>query len=178
MSANLARPAETVTATAHSTSPAADTAAVVAAAIDRHAGRAGALLPLLHDVQEHLGYLPKECIAPISRALNLSRAEVHGVITFYHHFRQHAPGRHVLQLCQAEACQSMGGSALMAHARATLRCADHEVSDDGSFSVEPVYCLGQCANAPAAMIGERVFARLTPARLDELVATLRAAETR
>ncbi len=167
-----------MTTPAHSTSPPADRAAVVAAAIDRHAPRAGALLPLLHDIQEHLGYLPPECIGPIARALNLSRAEVHGVISFYHHFRQHAPGQHLLQLCLAEACQSMGSGALMAHAQATLRCADQEVSDDGQFSVEPVYCLGQCANAPAAMVGERVFARLTPARLDELAAALRLADSR
>jgi formate dehydrogenase subunit gamma len=167
-----------MTAPERSTVSSADVSAAVTAAIDRHRQRPGALLPLLHDVQEHLGHLPAECEAPIARALNLSRAEVHGVITFYHHFRRHPPGRHVLQICQAEACQSMGCGGLMDHARAALRCTDHHTTADGGFSVEPVYCLGQCANAPAAMIGERVFARLTPTRLDEIVAALRAADTR
>jgi formate dehydrogenase iron-sulfur subunit len=160
----------------HSTPPdpnAADTGAIaqaVQAAIERHAHRPGALLPLLHDVQQRLGHLPDGCVAPIARALNLSRAEVHGVVTFYHHFRRQAPGRHIVQVCQAEACRSMGAEALMTHAQAKLRCAPHERSDDGRFSLEPVYCLGQCANAPAVMIGDRVHARVTAQRFDELVA--------
>lgn len=147
----------------------AEIAAAVEAAIERHAHRAGALLPLLHEVQDRLGYLPSECEGPIARALNLSRAEVHGVIGYYHHFRREPPARHVLQLCQAEACQSMGCHALLAHAKQVL-------DGDRDFSVEPVYCLGQCGNAPSAMVGERVYARLTPARLDEMIARLRAAE--
>lgn len=150
----------------------ADVDAVVSAAIARHAGRPGALLPLLHDVQDALGYLPDACAAPIARALNLSRAEVHGVVSFYHHFRRTPPARHALQLCQAEACRSMGCTSLMQYAQANL---DH---GDGELSVEPVYCLGQCANAPAAMIDGRLFARLTPARLDEIVAALRARRQR
>jgi len=170
--------ADAMTAPERSTVSSAEVAAAVTAAIKRHAQRPGALLPLLHEVQELLGYLPAECETPIARALNLSRAEVHGVITFYHHFRRHPPGRHVLQICQAEACQSMGCAALMEHAKVSLHCTDHHTSADGGFSVEPVYCLGQCANAPSAMIGERVYARLTPARLDELVAALRAADSR
>jgi formate dehydrogenase subunit gamma len=150
----------------------ADLDAVVADALRAHAGRPGALLPLLHDVQDRLGYLPPACVPPIARALNLSRAEVIGVISFYHHFRRQAPAGQVLQLCQAEACQSMGALALMDHARKALDGAE------SGFSVEPVYCLGQCANAPAAMIGARVFARLTPARLDEFAAPLRTADPR
>ncbi len=146
----------------------ADIAAAVEAAIERHAHRAGALLPLLHEVQDRLGYLPAECEGPIARALNLSRAEVHGVIGYYHHFRREPPARHVLHLCQAEACQSMGCHALLAHAKRSL-------GSDRDFSIEPVYCLGQCANAPAALVDERVYARLTPARLDEMIARLRAA---
>jgi len=145
-------------------------AQAIAAAIERHAQRPGALLPLLHDVQDHLGYLPTGSVAPIAQALNLSRAEVHGVITFYHHFRQQPGGRNVLRVCQAEACQAMGSGALMAHARARLGCAPHGRSDDGVFSLEPVYCLGQCANSPAVMLGERVYARMTAARLDALIA--------
>jgi formate dehydrogenase subunit gamma len=147
--------------------PPAEIAAAVADAIERHAHRAGALLPLLHAVHDRLGYLPAECEAPIARALNLSRAEVHGVIGFYHHFRSEPPRKPVLQLCQAEACRSMGCQPLLAHAQRTL---------GDCFEVEPVYCLGQCANAPSALIGERVVARLTPARLDEIVASLRATE--
>ena len=155
---------------------ASTTAQAVAAAIERHAHRPGALLPLLHEVQSQLGHLPAECVAPVARALNLSRAEVHGVITFYHHFRRRPPGRHVVQICQAEACRSMGAESLGAHARERLGCGLHERSADGAFSLEPVYCLGQCANAPAAMIDERVFARMTPQRFDELLAATRAAD--
>jgi formate dehydrogenase subunit gamma len=173
-----ALPAHAMTVPKRSPPSSAEVAAAVSAAIERHAQRAGALLPLLHDVQEQLGYLPVECVTPIARALNVSHAEVHGVITFYHHFRRQPMGRLVLQLCQAEACQSMGCTALMDRAKESLHCTDHHTSADGEFSVEPVYCLGQCANAPAAMVGERVFARLTPARLDELVAALRAASQR
>ena len=143
----------------------------VAAALARHAHRPGALLPLLHEVQQRLGHLPENCVAPIARALNLSRAEVHGVITFYHHFRQQPPGRHVVQVCQAEACQSMGAEQLMAHARARLHCDAHGRSGDGVFSLEPVYCLGQCANAPAVMLDSSVFARMTRQRFDELIGT-------
>ena len=145
-------------------------ARAVQAAIERHAHRPGALLPLLHDVQQQLGHVPDGCVAPIARALNLSRAEVHGVVTFYHHFRRQPPGRHVVQVCQAEACRSMGAEALLSHAQSRLRCTAHGRSDDGRYSLEPVYCLGQCANAPAVMIDDRVHARLTAQRFDELVA--------
>src|SRR3974390_2033753 len=93
---------------------------VLAEAVERHSKRPGGLLPLLHEVQDRLGYVPPESVAPIAKAMNLSKAEVHGVISFYHHFRQHAVGRHVLRLCQAEACQSMGAKALLAHAQKRL----------------------------------------------------------
>jgi formate dehydrogenase iron-sulfur subunit len=151
-----------------------DIAAAVAAALERHANRPGALLPVLHEVQQRLGWLPGDCVPPIARALNLSRAEVHGVVTFYHHFRRTPPGRHVVQVCQAEACRSMGAEGLMTHAQARLRCAAHGCSDDGRFSLEPVYCLGQCANAPAAMLDGQVHARLTPQRFDALVTEIAA----
>ena len=141
--------------------------------IERHRERPGALLPLLHDVQARLGHVPDEVVPPIARALNLSRAEVHGVITFYHHFRRTPAGRHVVRLCQAEACLSMGAQALREHAEQRLGCGLHETSGDGAFTLEPVYCLGQCAASPALMVDEDVFARVTPARFDELVASLR-----
>jgi formate dehydrogenase iron-sulfur subunit len=150
-------------------STASATALAVAAAIERHAHRPGALLPLLHDVQQRLGYLPADCVAPIARALNLSRAEVHGVISFYHDFRQAPPAERIVRVCQAEACRSRGAEALMAHAMQRLGCAAHERSVDGGFSLEPVYCLGQCANAPAVTIDGKVHARVTPQRLEGLL---------
>jgi len=150
-------------------SKASATAQAVSAAIERHAHRPGALLPLLHEVQQRLGYLPEDCVAPIARALNLSRAEVHGVITFYRDFRRQPPGRRIVQVCQAEACRSMGGERLMAHACGRLGCAPYGRSGDGEFSLEPVYCLGQCASAPAAVIDGQVHARMTATRFDELL---------
>jgi formate dehydrogenase iron-sulfur subunit len=144
-------------------------AAAVAAALELHAHRPGALLPVLHEVQQRLGWLPDECVPPIARWLNLSRVEVHGVITYYHHFRRRPPGRHVVQICQAEACRSRGAEALMAHAQEQLGCAAHGRSDDGLYSLEPVYCLGQCANAPAVTINGQVHARVTPVRFDALL---------
>lgn len=149
-----------------------DIESAVADAIARHAGRPGALLPLLHDVQRRLGHVPPQAVAPIARALNLSRAEVHGVLTFYHHFRRHPAGRHVLRICQAEACQSMGAAALTAHAQRVLGCKLHETTADGAFTLEPVYCLGLCALAPSAAIDDEVHARLTPAALDRLLAAV------
>ena len=134
------------------------------------------LLPVLHQVQDRLGFIPRDAVAAIAAAFNLSRAEVHGVITFYHYFRSAPPRRHVIQICRAEACQSMGGDALLAHAERTLGCTLHahgaDVPDgaDGAFALEPVYCLGLCATAPAIIIGDAMHARVTPARFDTLVA--------
>ena len=115
------------------------------AILETHRHQPGALLPVLHAIQETMGFIPPDAVPLVAEALNLSRAEVHGVITFYHHFRQQPPGRHVLQLCRAEACQSMGGEALADHARATLGCDFHETTADGAVTLEPVYCLGNCA---------------------------------
>jgi formate dehydrogenase subunit gamma len=157
---------------------AADVQGAVEHALERHRAQPGALLPVLHDVQHALGFIPAESVDAIARGLNLSRAEVHGVITYYTHFRQNAPARHVVQLCQAEACQSMGAQALADHAQARLGCAMNSVSDDGRFSLEPVYCLGLCASSPSMMIGERVFARVTAQRFDQLIGALEPAGTR
>ncbi|MBV9756607.1 MAG: formate dehydrogenase subunit gamma [Alphaproteobacteria bacterium] len=137
------------------------------------AGREGALLPILHAIQAEFGYLPAEAVPLIAKALNLSRAEVHGVISFYHDFRRHPPGRHVLQLCRAEACQSMGADALAARARDRLGVAWGETTRDGAVTLEPVFCLGLCACAPSAMLDGRPVARLDPARLDALLAEAR-----
>lgn len=142
---------------------------VVAAAIDLHSRRPGGLLPLLHEVQDRLGYVPKESVRQIAQAMHLSIAEVHGVISFYHHFRQAAPGRHVLRICLAEACQSMGAQQLLAHARAALGVELHETSADGALTLEPVYCLGNCACSPAVMVDNDLVGRVDAQRLDAIV---------
>lgn len=141
----------------------------VGAAIERHQARPGPLLPLLHDVQEALGYVPPEAVGTIARALNLSRAEVHGVVTFYHHFRSVPPAPHRIEVCQAEACQSMGADALTEHVRGRLGCDLHGRSADGRFDLEPVYCLGLCASSPSVAIDGRPHARVTAARFDHLL---------
>jgi len=129
----------------------------------------GPLLPLLHAVQEELGCIPPEAVPRIAEALNLSRAEVHGVISFYHYFRQHKPGRHVVQLCRAEACQAMNGQATEAHARSRLGVDYHGTSADGAFTLEAAYCLGNCAAGPSVMIDGKLYGRVTPQRFDELL---------
>jgi formate dehydrogenase subunit gamma len=129
----------------------------------------GAMLPILHGVQEQVGYIPTEAVQLIADELNVSRAEVHGVITYYHFFRQTPPGRHVLQICRAEACQAVGSDALVAHAKAALGCDFHETTADGAFTLEAVYCLGQCACGPAVMVGDDLHARVSPAKLDRLL---------
>jgi len=129
-----------------------------------------ALLPVLHQIQDTLGYIPPATLPEIARAFHLSRAEVHGVVTFYHHFRSAPPARHTIALCRAEACQSMGADALLAHAEKALGCAMHKHSADGEFALEPVYCLGQCATSPAMMLDGAVHARVTPQVFDRLVA--------
>src|SRR5262249_26540127 len=131
----------------------------IEAALQRHRGRPGALLPILHDVQDALGYIPPEGVGRIAQALNLSRAEVHGVITFYHHFRSKPAGRHMVRICQAEACQSMGAASLTEHAQRTLGCTLHETTADGTFTLEPTYCLGLCALAPSVSVDDEVHAR-------------------
>jgi formate dehydrogenase subunit gamma len=130
----------------------------------------GPLIEILHAVQAALGYVPSEAVPIIAETLNLSRAEVHGVVTFYHFFRETPPGRHTINVCRAEACQSMGADALAEHAKARLGVDFHETTPDGRFSLEPVYCLGNCACSPAAMIDGRLYGRVTPQRFDELVA--------
>jgi formate dehydrogenase subunit gamma len=129
-------------------------------------------LPILHDVQAEFGYIPQDCLPHIALALNISRAEVHGVVTFYHDFRETPAGRHVVKLCRAEACQAMGGDALAAHARAKLGVDWHETSASGAVTLEPVFCLGLCACAPAAMVDGKLIARLDKDRLDTILGDL------
>ncbi|MDD2761684.1 MAG: formate dehydrogenase subunit gamma, partial [Methylomonas sp.] len=113
--------------------------------LDAHRTMPGNLLPILHSIQDTLGYIPSAAVEDIARALNLSKAEVHGVISFYHYFRTTKPGKHTIRICRAESCQSMNSKALEAHAKKTLGIDFHETSTDEHFSLEPVYCLGNCA---------------------------------
>lgn len=142
--------------------------AIVAGIIERQRELSGALLPILHEIQDALGHIPPEAVPPIATALNLSRAEVHGVISYYAHFRQTPPGRHVVRVCCAEACQAVGGAALAEHARSRL--AGSEVT------LEPVYCLGLCACGPSMQVDETTLhARVTPEKFDALIDELEAA---
>jgi len=134
-----------------------------------HAGQPGALLPLLHAIQAEVGYIPPSGVPIVAEILNLSRAEVHGVITFYHLFRTEPPGTHTLYLCRAEACQSMGARELEVHAKDKLGVDFHQTTADGRLSLEPIYCLGNCACSPAVMIDRTVYGRVSLERLDELL---------
>ena len=142
--------------------------------IQQHRDQAGGLMPLLHAVQDALGYVPSEAVAPIAKGFNLTRAEVHGVITYYHHFRSTPPGRTVVQVCRAESCKACGSDTLMAEIEKRLGLKAHETRADGAVSLEPVYCLGLCAQSPAIQVNERVFARVTTARLPALLAGVEA----
>ena len=137
--------------------------------IQKYQAMPGAMLPVLHAIQDALGYVPSSAVPLIGEQLNLSRAEVHGVISFYHHFRQQPAGRHVVQLCRAEACQAVGADALAAHAKAALGCDFHGTSSDGQFTLEPVYCLGQCACGPSMLIDDDLHARVSSDKFNRLV---------
>ena len=138
--------------------------------IAEHAKQEGATLVILHALQEALGYVPEPVIPMVAQALNLSRAEVHGVFTFYHDFRHKPAGRHVLKLCRAEACQAAGGDALAARAEAKLGISLGNTTADDRVTLEPIYCLGLCSTAPSAMLDGRLVGRLDEKRIDALVA--------
>jgi formate dehydrogenase subunit gamma len=142
----------------------------VSGAVDRLKDKPGALLPILHAVQDALGYVPSAAVPAIAEGLNLSRAEVHGVISFYHYFRETPPGRHTIHMCRAEACQSMNQRALEAHAKKALGVDFHGTTANGAFSFEPVYCLGNCACSPAIMVDGELYGRVTPERFDAILA--------
>jgi formate dehydrogenase subunit gamma len=148
-------------------------AAAVTAAIEANRHRPGALLPILRAIQQAVGYVPEDSVEEIARALNLSRAEVHGVITFYHDFRSHPPGLHVLRICRAESCQAVGCDALIDHAKKQLGVDFHGTTADGAITLEAVYCLGNCALSPALMVDQDAYGRVTPERFDALVTDLR-----
>ncbi|MCC0020121.1 MAG: formate dehydrogenase subunit gamma [Nitratireductor sp.] len=138
-----------------------------------HAGRKGPLLPILHDIQHEFGHLPEEAMRAVADELNLSRAEVHGVASFYHDFRSQPAGRHVLKICRAEACQASGGDAISEAAARKLGIAMGETTHDGHVTLEAVYCLGLCACGPAAMIDGKVVGRIDEDRLDQLLSECR-----
>ncbi len=147
-------------------------APAVDAAVAENISKPGALLPILHAVQHKVGYVPEESVPVIAQALNLSRAEVHGVVSFYHEFRTKPPGRHVVYMCRAEACQSMGAEALVEHAKARLGVDFHGTTADGSITLEPIYCLGNCALSPAMLVDGELHGRVTPERFNEIASGL------
>lgn len=140
--------------------------------VDSLSHKRGPLLPILHAIKDTLGYVPADSIPVIAKKLNLSRAEVHGVISFYHDFKQQPAGQNVVQICRAEACQAMGARELEAHAIKTLGLEYGETSADGAITLEPVYCLGNCSCSPSISINQKVHARVSNERFDELIAEL------
>ena len=138
--------------------------------------RPGALIEMLHGVQAELGFIPPAAVPVLAQELNLSRAEVHGVVSFYHYFRHSAPGQQTIRVCQAESCQSMNSDGLTEHVKKTLGIDFHETTSDGKFTLEPVYCLGNCACSPAVMRNEDLYGRVTPQRFNELLAQWKRGE--
>ena len=141
-------------------------------AVDEFRNQPGALISALHKLQKTFGYVDEAAMPMLATLFNLSRAEVHGVTSFYHDFRRTPPGRYTVRVCQAEACQAMGSEALTTSIKEVLGCEFHETSKDGCFSLEPVYCLGNCACSPNIMVDKQVYARVTPESFRELSATL------
>ncbi len=129
----------------------------------------GALLPILHGIQEQLGHIPLKAVPIIAEELNLTRADVHGVVSFYHDFHSKPPGRHVVKICQAESCQAMGSAALTADAKQHLDVEFHDTTRDGMFTLEPVYCLGNCPCSPAIMVDGEIYGRVTSQRFRQIL---------
>ncbi|MDF2184809.1 formate dehydrogenase subunit gamma [Grimontia hollisae] len=145
---------------------------VVAEAINTLKTKPGALLPILHEIQHHLSYVPPAAVPMIARGLNLSNADVHGVISFYHEFRNQPPGSHVIQICRAESCQSMGSQTLERHAFSRLGIGFHETTKDKNFTLEPVYCLGNCMYSPCVRVGDDIHGDMNDDAFDRLVNSL------
>jgi formate dehydrogenase subunit gamma len=142
------------------------------AIIALHKGEEGSTLPILHELQDAFGCVPAEAVPLVAYALNLTRAEVHGVVSFYHDYRRHKPGRHILHLCRAEACQALGCDIVAEHVRSRLNIGWHETTSDGAVTLEPVFCLGLCAIGPAALLDGQPLARLDCARVQAALETL------
>jgi len=141
----------------------------VRAALAAHRDAAGALLPIMHAIQDALGYVPEAAIPLIASELNQSRAEVHGMLSFYHYFRTSPVGRHVIHLCRAEACQAMGARELERHVKQRLGIGFHETTADGEFTLEPVYCLGNCACSPSVLVDKTLYGKVDPERFEALL---------
>lgn len=139
-----------------------------------HGNRPDALIEILHDLQSELGHVPEAALPALARALNLSRAEVHGVVTFYHDFRRHPAGRHVIKVCRAEACQSMGAEALADLVQRSLKVTFGETTTDGAITVEAAYCLGNCALAPAVMVDGKLIGRVDAERFAKIASECRS----
>jgi formate dehydrogenase subunit gamma len=154
--------------------PAAPTPAEVAAlaVCARHGNKPDELLEIFHELQHQLGYVPEATLPIIAKALNRSRAEIYGVLTFYHEFRRHPAGKHVVKICRAEACQSMGTEALCDHAERSLGTKLGGTTADGVVTIEQVFCLGNCALSPAIMVGEKLYGKVDPKRFDEIIGSL------
>ena len=144
--------------------------------INEFRARPEMLVQILHLFMDRFGYIGDAAIRQLASELNLSRAEVHGVVSFYHDFRTVPAGRRVIKICQAESCQAMGSQALTAHAEASLGVSLHETTEDGAMSLEPVYCLGNCACSPAVMVGDRIYGRVDAKALDALIAAERVSD--
>jgi len=138
--------------------------------ITAHSTESGALLPILHSLQDHFGHVPRESVPVVAKALNLSRAEVHGVISFYHWFRDTPGGKHTLYICRSESCMAMGSRKLEESAKSLLGIDYHETTQDGQFTLEPVYCLGNCACSPSIMIDDRLHSRVSSSSLPQILA--------
>ncbi|MBA4285774.1 MAG: formate dehydrogenase subunit gamma [Xanthomonadaceae bacterium] len=150
----------------------AEQRATIDAVLARLKDLPGALLPVLHGIQDALGHVPKDAVPLVAKAMNLSRAEVHGVVSFYHWYRTEKPGEHVIHLCRAEACQAVGGRALESHVKARLGIDFHDTTADGRYTLEPAYCLGNCAVGPSLLIDMQLKGRVTPERFDRLTGVL------
>lgn len=151
-----------------------DTHAKIQGLIAQHKELPGALLPLLHAIQDEIGYVPEESYLSISKALALSVAEVHGVVTFYHHFRSHPVGKHILQICRAESCQAMGSEKLEASIKVKLGIDYYQTTLDGAITLEPIYCLGNCACSPSVMMDDEVYGRMDNQKMAELISEARS----
>ena len=160
-----------MTSTSAPPAPAADRAKALAA---HYGNRPDTLIEILHDLQHELGHVPEAALPALAKALNLSRAEVHGVVSFYHEFRRSPAGRHVIKVCQAEACQSMGAEALAAVVQKSLKVRFGETTSDGAITVEKVYCLGNCALSPAMLVDDRLVGRVDEAKFKKIVAELKS----
>lgn len=151
----------------------ADITSRVEEILSNHKGMEGSLLPILHAVQAEFGYVPPVALPIIAKDLNISRAEAHGVMSFYHDFREKPAGRHVLKLCRAEACQAMGGDRVAAHAQKKLGLDWHETTADGAVTLDPIFCLGLCACGPAAMLDGKLIGRVDEARIDAIIGDIK-----